>query len=176
MMSQRSRVSVDDFVPTQPLEFERAQITEQFGPRLHHCAAKMQPVENGRAIKVSELRGRKFHVGRGPTAPGAGTMIEVIPAGVTLTGKVRFSNATEVEIGGLAFACAARQDWFLKVGAGKGLGFGRLRGGFRQPVARDHARRVVEVDLGRCVEHFLESDDHWRAGLDALMKIHHGGC
>lgn len=168
-MSLRGRVAVSDFTSSEPVKLELAEIAEMFSPNLHHVGAFTPQDERGETmLVVSKLHGRKFARGRGPEAQGR-ERIEVIPAGASLQGDLRLTNVTPAELGGLLAALGVRPESRLKVGAGKGHGFGRVR-------AADLSIRVrfgaAASDVTAYEQAFRACPDAWLEGLDALVKIH----
>jgi CRISPR/Cas system CSM-associated protein Csm3 (group 7 of RAMP superfamily) len=170
-MSLRSRVSVSDFVTATEVSFEIAEVAEMFSPNLHHVGKFEERSDNGQQVLVvTNLHGRKFARGRGPEMPSR-ERIEVIPSGTVLNGTVRLVNVEESEFGGLLAALGVSPSSRLKVGGGKGHGFGRARIE-RLVVTPRPASRVVATPLDVYTEKFLSSDDAWQPGLNALMNIH----
>jgi len=55
------------------------------------------------------------------------TMIKPIKVGVSFTGRIRFENLSEVELGALLFALDLPEDCCHKIGMGKPLGLGSVK-------------------------------------------------
>lgn len=201
-MSLRSRISVHDLACAADATFQIAPIDPQFGPNLHHVgkytiADARPPGQNG-LFQVHRLYGRKFATGTGPAGDrpqralpdherrSAGRTrehaqqpqqwIEVIPAGTAITGELRLHNVLPAELGGLLATLGRTPASALKLGAGKGCGFGRLRLAAIHYALRDHAGRSIEADEPRWRHSFVDSSDYWGPGETELARIHQGGC
>ncbi len=201
-MSLRSRVTVRDLACMADATFQIAPIDPQFGPNLHHAGeytieAAKHPGQD-RQFRVHRLYGRKFAVGAGPArdrpqralpdqerrptgrtrehAQQPQQWIEVIPAGTTITGELRLHNVLPAELGGLLAALGHAPASALKLGAGKGCGFGRLRLAAIHYALRDHAGRSVNADEPQWRHSFVNSSDYWADGETELVGIHQGGC
>jgi CRISPR/Cas system CSM-associated protein Csm3 (group 7 of RAMP superfamily) len=176
-MSVRSRVTVTDFVAEGA--FAVASMREQFGPNAHHLG-DFRIVDGNRGNKefeVFRLEGRKFAVGEGPAAPKARWQpVEVIPAGTALRGSLRLVNVAPAELGGLLAALGRSPPSLLKLGAGKGQGFGRVALHGIEYRLQDHGRAPVGAEEAAWREAFERSADRWPAGEDALVRIHQGSC
>lgn len=168
-MSLRGRVAVRDLIPKTPIALEIAEVAELYAPNLHHVG-KFAPIKRGALLEVRELHGRKFARGRGPETQSR-EPIEVIPAGSSLAGEMRLVNVTEVELGGIIAALGVLPQSRLKIGGGRGHGFGRAR-------VEDLALslRTDTAPVPQSWEHyegaFRSSLDAWLDGLDALVRIH----
>lgn len=168
-MSLRGRIAVSDFTPIEPITLGVAEIAEMFSPNLHHVGTFTPQSERGETmLVVSDLHGRKFARGRGPETQ-ARERIEVIPSGSALRGELRLTNVTTGELGGLLAALGVRPVSRLKVGAGKGHGFGLVRVDHFEARARFGAT-VPSVEA--CEQAFRASSDAWVEGLEALVTIH----
>ncbi len=177
LMNRRSRVAFGDLLADRPVEIRG--IAEQFSPRLHHLAEReaLHVDQHKRRLTVRRLKGRKFHGGTGGSEGGS-VRIEAIPSGATLVGELRFVNLTPAEMGGLLTALGGPGAPLVKLGAGKNLGFGRLRLTGAEFVLRDHLNQSVPFDRAmpkawRAA--FTESDDHWEPGEAALVALHRRG-
>jgi len=168
-MGHRSRVIFDDFVTDAQAGLE--EMPAQFGPRLHHCG-DYESNHTGQKLTLTEIHGRKFHGGRGPSAPGSKQPVEVIPIGSRLVGYVRFSNFNRAELGGLLSALGVKPGSSLKVGAGKPLGFGRIKPSRTTINLKDSARRQAALDLLAWRVAFTGSPDYHKAGEEKLLQIH----
>jgi hypothetical protein len=164
----RSRVSVTDFLPATPVPGATAALSPQFAPRLHHCGEFRA---DGTTLLVTSVYGRKFHFGRGPDAPGARQVVEVLPAGTKVDGTLRFFNALPAELGGLLAAVGFAPRTVLRVGAGKGHGMGELRLRGMGLELRDHAGRKVETPMEEFTRAFQQDLDHWRNGEEAIERF-----
>lgn len=201
-MSLRSRVTVHDLACMTDATFQIAPIDPPFGPNLHHVGeytiADARHPGQARQFQVHRLYGRKFAIGTGPAgdrpqralpdherrstgrtrdhAQQPQQWIEVIPAGTTITGELRLYNVLPAELGGLLAALGRAPESALKIGAGKGRGFGRLRLAAIHYALRDHAGRSIEADEPQWRHCFVHSSDYWAPGEIELVRIHQGGC
>lgn len=170
--SARGRLSVGDFASDRGAETER--IAPQFSPRLHHLGDF--EVRGGR-FNVSSVHGRKFYVGRGPEAPGKKQVVEVIPAGATLIGRLTLFNVQPAELAAVLSAAGFQPGMLFKVGAGKGLGFGRLHPTNVDWNLRDHRRAPIQPDPAAWRAALEGSADYHAAGEQKLVQIHtRGDC
>lgn len=173
-MSQRSRVAVADFTAGETFIIE--SMPEQFGPNAHHLG-DFRIVEKGRdrSFEVFNLKGRKFAGGLGPVAPNARWQrVEAIPAGTLLLGSIRVLNLLPAELGCLLVALGKLPASTLKIGAGKGHGFGRISLQGLALRLRDHLRAQVAPDEIAWRAAFELSPDRWAPGEDELVRIHQG--
>jgi hypothetical protein len=170
-MSLRSRVLFSDFVTAATVTLEIAEVAQMFAPNLHHVGSFHERTERGdQVLVVTKLHGRKFARGRGPET-FARERIEVIPRGAVLNGVVRLVNVSEPEFGGLLAALGVAPSSRLKVGGGKGHGFGCARVERFACTTRPTSRAVV-TPFDAYTATFLSTDDAWRPGLDALVHMH----
>lgn len=169
-MSLRGRVTISDFMPNQSTPLDIAEVAEMFSPNLHHLGPFHQ-TEDG-SLEVDGLYGRKFACGHGPEAE-AKQWIEVIPANSCLTGTLRVVNVTKAELGGLLAALGVRPKSYMRLGAGKSHGFGRVRVDRCDMVAHP-ADNKHSFDESAYEEAFRETSDAWLTGLDELVRIHTG--
>jgi hypothetical protein len=178
-MSQRSRVSVSDLEGTGgATNFEIATMMEQFGPNIHHLG-RFQVVQDGGEgkLEVLSLKGRKFAVAPGPEiAPARRQSVEAIPAGHLLHGTLRVLNVLPAELGGFLVAVGRAPSSKLKIGAGKGQGFGRIALQELSFRLQDSEHRPVATDEGGWSRAFEASDDRWPDGERELVRIHQGWC
>ncbi|WP_437297351.1 RAMP superfamily CRISPR-associated protein [Sorangium sp. So ce426] len=181
-MSLRSRVTLTDFAIKGDALFEVAEIPEQFSPNLHHVGrgsrrpSSEREHDRGAHFEVHELHGRKFAVGRGPVADKARWQkIEVFPKGSALQGTMRVHNALPRELGGLLVALGWKRESALKIGGGKGQGFGRIRLQHLVAHLRDPAGRAVELE-DAWITMFERSEDCHAEGMARLVEIHQGDC
>lgn len=179
-MSQRSRVAVTDFAAEDGTEFEIGMMPEQFTPNLHHLGeAQIIRDERGNdAFEVRSLKGRKFALGRGPVADNAQHQrVEVIPRGSLLRGQLRFFNLLPPELGGLLAALGKEPPSALKIGAGKGHGFGRMRLHSAAFHLRERIGAVEAAEEKGWREAFTDaSSDRFALGEQELIRIHEGDC
>ena len=172
-MSLRSRVVVSDFLPEAPVEVISESMAEMFSPNLHHVG-KFTPTHDEKELVVTSLHGRKFACGQGPEGTNR-ELVEVVPRGTKLAGELRVMNATRAEVGGLLAALGWRPQSRLKVGSGRGHGFGRVR--VERCEVHAHApTQAAAIDIDAWDSAFRASEDAWIPGLDALVKIHGEGC
>lgn len=167
----RGRVTVTDFAPLQG-EVEHERIPQQWEPRLHHCAEARDYTVSGDTIRIHRLKGRKFHRGKGEDPPGPKMMIEVLPAGTLLRGELRLFNVTPEELGGLIAAAGFSPGSYVKVGAGKGLGFGRLCPESVEWHLRDALGGAVRPEPPNWCAAFHASRDRFAEGEQALVALH----
>ena len=170
-MSLRSRITITDLAATSEAAFEPAFLPERFGPNLHHVGT-VRVDASGDVFEVHRLRGRKFHLGRGPAAPTR-QQVEAIPAGTQLTGRIGVFNATLAELGGLLTALGNEPASALKLGGGKAHGFGRVRASARFAL---HPSGAARVDPAHWRQAFIDSPDRWAEGEHRLIELHRGGC
>lgn len=176
-MSQRSRVAVADF--TAEGGFSLDSMPAQFGPNAHHLG-DFKVVDGGRGnqmFKVYNLKGRKFGAGRGPVADKPCLQpLEVIPAGTLLHGQIRVSNILPDELGGLLAALGRAPVSALKIGGGKGQGFGRIALRQIDFHLRNHASSPIAADETAWRRAFQACPDRWERGEQDLVRIHQGKC
>lgn len=187
----RGRVTFNDLRPVSPIESEVAAMPEQFAPNLHHLGKTELKSKGGwggkgrdgggdQYFEVVSLRGRKFAITpvtpvRSPNQPQPVTQrIEVIPKGTRLTGRLSLINVTHEELGGLLAALGVEPLSRIKVGAGKGLGFGRLRVVQLICSLREPSGRSFALDQATLLNRFMASPDCFKSGLERLVGIHRG--
>lgn len=187
----RGRITFNDLRPVAPIESEVAAMPEQFAPNLHHLGKPELKSKGGgggkgrdggsdQYFEVVSLRGRKFAITpvtpvRAPNQPPPVTQrIEVIPKGTRLMGRISLINVTYEELGGLLAALGVEPMSRIKVGAGKGLGFGRLRVVSVTSSLREVSGRSFEFDLAALHNRFMGSADCFKSGLERLVEIHRG--
>lgn len=125
-MSLRGRVAVHDLLAPEGTELATAKLPERFSPRPHHLG-KFDEEKYRKELRVTELKGRKFYRGvLGQSEVGRVELVETIPAGTELQGKIVCTNITAAELGGLLSALGFTPSMQLRVGAGKAYPFGRL--------------------------------------------------
>jgi len=174
-MSHRSRVTVTDFRTPVGTGFTLESMRQQFGPNLHHVGQAR--IVSGAKFEITSLLGRKFAVGlQDPPPQERFQLVECMPAATELRGELRLFNLTHVELGALMVAIGASPASAMRLGGGKGIGFGRVR--LRQviPDLRDERRRSVEPRLEDWRSAFLASADCWHVGEQALLKMYQGGA
>jgi hypothetical protein len=168
----RARVTVTDLVPITGNPRAVVPISTQWEPRLHHCAPRDGYTVNGTQIVIRRLKGRKFHLGRGPVAEGPKTKVEVLPLGTLVSAELRLFNVEKSELGGLLCALGFSPGHALKVGAGKGLGFGRLLPQEISWALRDEQGQVLRPEPPKYVEAFKSSPDRHAEGAAELIRLH----
>ena len=178
-MSLRSRVAVQDLFCAGGEEFAIALLHAQFSPNLHHVGKPVRARDRSgqEYFEVGSLHGRKFAVGVGPIADKAEKQwIEVIPAGSVVEGTIRLFNVLPAELGGLLAALGKIPASALKIGGGKGRGFGRMRLDGIAYDLRDDAGKSAAADEAGWRAAFAGSDDRWQDGEQRLCEIHEGDC
>lgn len=173
----RSRVAVADLTADEARTAEIVRMPVQYEPRLHHLG-KFRIDRSGRdpAFEVGPLYGRKFYQDAAPPAPGGSLEdVEAIPLGTPLRGSLRLFNVEAAEMGGLLAALGLEPGSFLKIGAGKGHGFGRAVIAQVTYRLRDDRGRERSEDVGGWVEAWKASPDRWDRGVERLVEIHGGG-
>jgi len=176
-MSQRSRVAVADFSSASTFVIET--MPQQFGPNAHHLGDFRVVVDGdrGKRFEVSTLKGRKFAVGRGPVAPDARRQrVEAIPTGTLLRGVIRVFNLRPDELGGLLAVLGSAPASALKIGAGKGQGFGRITLHDLAFRLHDHTRAAVTPGTAALKHAFEACPDRLPQGEAAMVNIHQGDC
>jgi hypothetical protein len=168
----RARVTFMDLVPMTGNPRAVESIPTQWGPRLHHCAPRDGYHVSGTKIVIRSLKGRKFHLGQGPAGEGSTTLIEVLPAGSMVRAEIRLFNVEKPELGGLLCALGFDHGHALKVGAGKGLGFGRLLPQEISWALRDERGLPMQQEPPRYVEAFANSADRHAVGAAELIRLH----
>lgn len=169
----RGRITVTDFAPVQGAA--AAALTEmpsQWEPRLHHCAEPRDVRRHNDTFHITGLRGRKFHRGRSADPEGARQLVELLPAGTLIRGEIRLFNVLPEELGGILAAAGFEPGSLVKVGAGKGLGFGRLVPHAIEWKLRDAHRRDVTPAPPRYREAFVACADRHPEGEEALVAMH----
>lgn len=175
-MSQRSRISVTDFAADG--SFVLASLPEQFGPNAHHLGEyRIEDDRGQRRFVVRSLKGRKFGCEQGPIAPNVRWQtVEAIPTGVLLRGSLRVLNLRPEELGALLAVLGKEPASALKIGAGKGQGFGRIRLHGLAFQLRDHARAAATPQEAAWTLAFDGCNDRWAQGENELVRIHQGDC
>lgn len=194
----RSRLSFSDLTLEKPAEVALAYMPDQFAPNLHHLGKSVRKSlargDGKEMFEVTSVSGRKFALTPAeyqhtPTAfapgmepaqkPGVGALgpsqrVEVIPRGTVLKGRLSLINVSPAELGGLLTALGVAPASKLKLGAGKGLGFGRLR--LQRVVAslRDAQGRLHDLEVEKLRTAFQTSEDCFGSGLEQLVKYHQG--
>src|SRR5262249_29724157 len=160
------RVSVAALVAAPEISPVTQPMPAQVGPRIHHLGEfRIQDDGTGRAFEVGTVHGRKFYVGPAPTIDAAEyERVEAIPEGARLQGTIRILNLNDAEMGGLHVALGVTPESCIKLGGGKGHGFGRVRVRRVVHALLDDRRRprAAEPELWSCA--FEASPDRWDSG------------
>ncbi|WP_437327134.1 RAMP superfamily CRISPR-associated protein [Sorangium sp. So ce381] len=177
--SLQSRVRVADFLADEAARSAVAEMPEQYEPRLHHLG-DFRIDRSGREpeFEVSRLYGRKFYVGANPSTDGAPRrqQVEVAPAGTRFCGAIHLFNVDAAELGALLVALGVEPKTYLKIGAGKGHGFGRAAVATVGYQLRDELRRSREPAIDAWRKAFDASGDRWEGGVVKLVEIHERPC
>lgn len=170
----RSRVSVGDLTVVGGTEAVIEPIAAQYGPRLHHIgAARVQQTRDGQQFVVESLHGRKFARGAQRVQAGEPSLaVESIPARARLRGQWRLFGLDPAELGGLLCAGGFMPSSSLKVGAGKGYGFGRIRPVRIELSLVDERRAAIETAADVYRAAFEASPDRHGPGVERLLAIH----
>lgn len=169
---QRSRVSVRDFVFADA-RVELGKMPEQYSPRLHHLG-NFDVDRGGQRLTVTSLHGRKFAVGRSSAEVTQEQGVEVVPPQSIARGVITLFNLEPAELGGLLAALGRRPESAIKIGAGKGLGFGAVRIESVTYALKDAAGGRIEPDERGWREAFTRSADYHREGEGRLIELHRG--
>lgn len=171
--AMRSRVTVGDLITSSGFIVDH--MPAQWEPRLHHVGdVNIEKRGKGEPMFVlRSLHGRKFAFDD-PAAPAeeAKLAVEAIPKGAKLRGSLNFFNIELAEFGGLLCALGHSPRSFLKVGAGKGHGFGRIDLIDMKWDLRDHRRQPIQPDVDSLRAEFMRSADRYGAGEEKLIEIH----
>lgn len=172
-MGVRSRLSVHDLHSLQGTSFVTKAMPQLFSPRPHHLGNLGTADIGNQRIVINDLLGRKFHQNGGPKTDKS-ELIEVIPIGVALEGKLSLSNASAEEIGALLAVLGEEPQSFLKIGSGKAHDFGALALSRVDVQLRQGGKLIAANDAQFEQWHkaFRESPDRWQNGLDRLVQIH----
>lgn len=192
--SLRSRISVLELVMVSPQQISGSQarelhpIPEQFAPNLHHLGkARRVSTQSQDFFEVQSLDGRKFalcnskatvNAPRQAPRPGQQTRfwLEVMPAKAILQGELTFQNLLPEELGGLLTALGLTPTSYLKVGAAKGLGLGRVKVELEGLEVFDERRRPVSWELSALRARFEKWQDRFEPGEKRLIELHQGEC
>jgi hypothetical protein len=175
--SLRGRVAVTDLAADEARTTELVRMLVQYEPRLHHLG-EFRIDRSGRdpEFEVGPLYGRKFYKDAAqPASGGPLEEVEAIPLGTRLRGSLRLFNLEAAEMGGLLAALGLEPGSFLKIGAGKGHGFGRAVVAQVTYRLRDARGRERSDDVSGWVDAWKASDDRWGRGVDRVVEIHGGG-
>jgi CRISPR/Cas system CSM-associated protein Csm3 (group 7 of RAMP superfamily) len=173
-MGTRSRLSVQDLSSPKATSFATKLMPQLFSPRPHHLGEKRTTVEENKKLIINDLRGRKFHENGGPAPTGKKELVEVIPEGTTLTGRLSFSNATSEEMGALLAILGENPLSYIKIGSAKSHGFGalvpvgatiKLRQAGSLSVANEKQKAAWRRD-------FQQSKDRWESGEQKLLDMY----
>lgn len=170
----RSRVSVRDGQSSDGGSPVVEEMPAQFHPRLQHLGS-YQLLREETLIKVSRLFGRKFSHGVAPRPKAPPQKVEVISPHSRLVAKIHFLNLEAAELGGLLTALGWEPESRLKVGAGKGHGFGRMRV-HRVSITPAGTEGTEAFDRNSWRRAFENSEDRWERGEDQLIRLHQGAC
>jgi len=170
----RSRISFADLTTEDDVAPETRDMPSQFGPRIHHLGKfRIDDSRGLREFVVGPLHGRKFYVDSAVREPAVGhERVEAMASGTHLLGTIQLFNVETAELGALLVALGVAPASFLKVGAGKGHGFGRIRLDAMTYRLRDDRRRSKEPDVAGYSAAFEASHDRWDAGVQKLLEIH----
>lgn len=176
--ARRGRISVTDLMTAEGVAPVTERMPSQFGPRIHHLG-EFRIDDDGRepAFEVGPLHGRKFYIGPSPTTDAVGyERVEAIPRGVSLQGDIRILNLDDAEMGALLAALGVAPASWIKLGCGKGHGFGRVRVGRMDHVLSDDRRRTRAAVPETWTRAFEASVDRWEAGMRRFLEIHQEAC
>jgi len=174
----RGRITVTDFVTADGVAPMTELMPSQFGPRIHHLGKfRIDDDDREPVFEVGPLHGRKFYIGPSPTTDAVGyERVEAIPKGVNLRGEIRILNLDDAEMGALFAALGVAPASWIKLGCGKGHGFGRVRAGRIGHVLSDERRRTRAAVPEMWARAFEASVDRWEAGMRHFQEIHQGAC
>lgn len=170
--AMRSRVTAGDLITSSGFVVDH--MPAQWGPRLHHVGhADVEDIRGEPMFVLHSLHGRKFAFDD-PAAPEeeAKLAVEAIPKGAKLHGSLHLFNIEPAELGGLLCALGHSPRSFLKVGAGKGHGFGRMDLVAIKWELCDHRRQPIQPDVDSLRAEFVRSADRYGAGEEKLIEIH----
>jgi CRISPR/Cas system CSM-associated protein Csm3 (group 7 of RAMP superfamily) len=174
----RGRISVTDLVTADGVAPVTESMPSQFGPRIHHLG-DFRIDDDGRepVFEVGPLHGRKFYIGPSPTTDAVSyERVEAIPRGVSLRGEIRILNLDDAEMGALVAALGVAPASWIKLGCGKGHGFGRVRVGRVVHMFSDERRGTRAAVPETWTRAFEASVDRWEAGMRRLQEIHQEAC
>jgi len=174
----RGRVSITDLVTADGVAPVIERMPSQFGPRIHHLG-DFRIEEDGREpiFEVGRLYGRKFYIAPSATTDAVGyERVEAIPMGVSMRGEIRILNLDDAEMGALLAAMGVAPPSRIKLGCGKGHGFGRVRVGCIVHMLSDERRRTREAAPETWTRAFEASLDRWETGMRRLQEIHQETC
>lgn len=176
--AQRGRISVTDLVAAEAVAPVIERMPSQFGPRIHHLG-EFHIDDDGRepVFEVGPLHGRKFYIGSSPTTDAVGyERVEAIPRGVSLRGEIRLLNLDDAEMGALLAALGVAPASWIKLGCGKGHGFGRVRVGRMVHMLSDERRGTRAAAPETWTRAFEASADRWETGVRRLQEIQQEAC
>lgn len=173
---QRSRVSVSDFMAVDGAEVVSERMPAQYSPRLHYLGkSEVKHIHGEQVFEVGPLHGRKFATDDASDG-GALQGVEALPADAVVAGTVRFFNLTAAELGGLLAAFGIEPQMSLKVGGGKGLGFGRV---VLEGAPTWHLKDAMRVEQPEALDGwravFVGSDDYWECGEERMLQLRNSG-
>jgi CRISPR/Cas system CSM-associated protein Csm3 (group 7 of RAMP superfamily) len=176
--SLQSRVRVEDLMADEDARCALTSMPAQYEPRLHHLGDYwIDRTRREPEFEVNRLYGRKFYAGSAPASHDAPRQqVEVAPAGTRFRGAIHLFNVEPDELGGLFVALGIAPKTFLKVGAGKGHGFGRAAVAVADYRLRDDRRKPRTQDLDAWSTAFGASPDRWEGGAMKLVEIYQGAC
>jgi CRISPR/Cas system CSM-associated protein Csm3 (group 7 of RAMP superfamily) len=176
--SLASRVRVEDLLADEDAQCVLATMPAQYEPRLHHLGDyRIDRTRREPEFEVSRLYGRKFYAGSASSSDDASRQrVEVAPAGTRFRGAIHLFNVEPGELGGLLVALGIAPKTFLKVGAGKGHGFGKVSVVAVGYKLRDDGRKPCAPALDAWGAAFEASPDRWEGGAMKLVEIYQGAC
>lgn len=135
--SYRSRVSFGDLTLDDPLKTSQKAVKVVLGepkPTSYPDYLKQTGpvIKNGYNSDSFELRGAKqfwLHpvVDGSSDKENVNSTLHPLPVGCTFTGKIRFTNLTDAELGALLWSIALTDSSHQNIGMGKPYGYGRIQ-------------------------------------------------
>ena len=135
--SYRSRVSFGDLTLDDPLKTSQKAVKVILGepkPTSYPDYLKQAGpvIKNGYNSDSFELRGAKQYwlhpvVDGSSDKENVNSTLHPLPVGCTFTGKIRFTNLTDAELGALLWSIALTDSSHQNIGMGKPYGYGRIQ-------------------------------------------------
>lgn len=135
--SYRSRVSFGDLTLDDPLKTSQKAVKIVLGepkPTSYPDYLKQAGpvIKNGYNSDSFELRGAKQYwlhpvVDGSSDKENVNSTLHPLPVGCTFTGKIRFTNLTDAELGALLWSIALTDSSHQNIGMGKPYGYGRIQ-------------------------------------------------